>query len=439
MPVKHKEKLAILGGPKAAPAPVDALIKWPIITEEDESAVLEVLRDGRMSQTDVTMQFEKEFAAWMGSKYALAHNTGTAAIHGAMYGCGIGVGHEVIAPSATYWASILQCMSLGATPIFADVAPGTIAIDPNDIEHRITERTRAIVAVHYVGVPCDMDPIMEIAERRNLKVIEDVSHAQGALYKGRMCGTIGHVGAMSLMTGKAFAIGEGGILVTDDREIYERAIAFGHYERTYEGAGGNYTNTDKDFITLPSLTPYRQMPLGGYKYRMHQLSSAVGRVQLKYFPQRMAEINRAMNLFWEKLEHLPALRPYLSPKDSGSTVGACFLPHMFYNAEEVGGVPLEKFVEAVRAEGGQCSPAICFALHLHPLYNTADVYGHGKPTRLAHTDRDVRQPEGSLPETESLKEKAIMVAWLKRRDEDIIAQQASAYRKVIENIDRLKG
>jgi len=435
MSAETSEKLAILGGAKVASDPPEEITHWPIITEEDEQAVLEVLRKGTMSNTDVTMKFEQEFAAWMGLKYALAHNTGTSAIHGAMFSCGIGVGDEVISPSATYWASILPCLSLGATPVFADIKPNTIAIDPDDIEHRITDRTKAIIAVHYAGAPCDMDPIMEIANRHNIKVIEDVSHAQGGLYKGRMCGTIGHVGAMSLMSGKSFAIGEGGILVTNDREIFERSVAFGHYERT--GPGAKYTDSDEDFITLPELLELRNMPLGGYKYRMHQLSSAVGRVQLKYYPERIAEIDRAMNEFCDKIEGLPGIRPYRTEKGSGSTMGGWYAPHMFYDSAQLGGLPRNKFIEAVRAEGGQCGPGIGFALHLHPVYNSADIYGHGKPTRIANTDRDVRQPQGSLPVTEALKDKVMGILWMKRYHKETIDQQAAAYRKVIENIDQL--
>lgn len=128
-----------------------------------------------------------------------------------------------------------------------------------------------------------MDPIMAIAKKHKLKVVEDVSHAHGGLYKGRKLGTIGDVAGMSMMSGKSFAIGEGGMLTTNSREIYERALAFGHYERFNET------------ITTPELSPYRNLPLGGYKYRMHQLSSVVGRVQLKHYDERVAEIRRAMN------------------------------------------------------------------------------------------------------------------------------------------------
>jgi len=255
--------LAVHGGPKAVQTDPGDIFRWPIITEEDEQAVLEVLRAGKMSDLDVTMQFEREFADWHGVPYALAHNTGTAALHGAMFACGVGCGDEIIAPSLTYWASALPALSLGATVVFAEVDPETLTIDPGDIERRITPRTKAIVAVHYCGHPCDMDAIMEIARRRRVKVIEDVSHAHGGLYKGRFVGTIGDIGAMSIMSGKSLPCGEGGMLITSDHLLYQLAIAFGHYER-HSAA-----------LEHAELRRFAGYPLGGHKYRMHQLSSAV--------------------------------------------------------------------------------------------------------------------------------------------------------------------
>ena len=173
-----------------------------------------------------------------------------------MFGVGLGRGDELIAPSRTYWVSALQVFSLGATVVFADVHPVSLCLDPNGIERHITPHTRAIMVVHYHAYPADMDPIMEIARRHNLKVIEDVSHAHGTLYKGRMVGVIGDVSAMSLMSQKSLAAGEGGMLCTNDQRIYERAIAFGHYER------------HGDSITLPDLKALAGLPLGGVKHRM---------------------------------------------------------------------------------------------------------------------------------------------------------------------------
>ena len=274
--------LALLGGKKTLQSVEEGdIFRWPIITPEDEEAVLAVLRRGAMSGTDVTRQFEEELCAYFNLPYALCHNTGTAAIQAAMWACGVRRGDEVICQSMTYWGSALQVFSLGATVVFAEMDPSTLTLDPADVESRITDRTKAIIVVHYSAYPTDMDPIMEIAERRGIKVIEDVSHAQGGLYKGRLLGTIGHVGAMSIMSGKSLPCGEGGFLVTEDREIYERSVSFGHYQRSFE-------------VEDAELVPFQGMPLGGYKYRMHQLSSAVGRVQLKHYDERVAVIQKAM-------------------------------------------------------------------------------------------------------------------------------------------------
>ena len=414
-------RLALFGGPQAVQSDPGDTFTWPIITQEDEEAVLEVLRRGGMSGREVTMEFEEEFTAWQGTEYALGFSSGTAALHAAMFGCKVGVGDEIICPSLTYWASALPCFSLGATVVFADIDPDTLCIDPNDIEQRITEHTKAIEVVHYMGHPADMDAIMPIARRHGVKVIEDVSHAQGGLYKGKKLGTIGDVGAMSLMSGKSFAVGEAGMIVTDDRELYERAIAFGHYGR-YDGS-----------IQTESLKPFRGLPLGGYKYRMHQLSSAVGRVQLKYYDARCVEIRRAMNAFWDLLEGVPGIRAHRTAKGSGSNMGGWYAAHGHYRPEELGGLSVTCFAEAVRAEGSICTPGANRPLHLHPLLNTCDVYGHGRPTRLAHTDRDLRQPRGSLPVSERAGRLLYSIPWFKRFHTQIIEEHAHAYRKAAEN------
>ena len=269
-----------------------------------------------------------------------------------------------------------------------------------------------------MGYPTDMDPIMELANARGIKVIEDVSHAHGARYKGQLVGTIGHVGAMSCMSGKAFAIGEAGMLITDDQEIYERAIAFGHYERTRQ-------------IKHPELQKLSGLPLGGFKYRMNQLSSAVGRVQLKHYQERMEEIQRAMNYFWDLLEGAPGIRAHRPPPDSDSTMGGWYSPHGLYVPEELGGLSVADFCAAVSAEGARTSPGANFLLHQHPVLNEADVYGHGTPTRIAHADRDVRQDAATLPKSDSLPERVYSIPWFKHYRPEIIREHAAAFRKVV--------
>jgi dTDP-4-amino-4,6-dideoxygalactose transaminase len=418
-------KLAINGGAKAIQTNPGDIFTWPIITEEDEQAILEVLRARKMSQTDVTQKFEEEYAKWHGVKYALGHNTGTAALHAAMFGCDVGVGDEIICQSMTYWASALPAFSLGATVVFAEMDPDTLTIDPNDIEHRINGNTKAIMVVHYCGYPTDMDPIMKIANKHGVKVIEDVSHAHGGLYKGKLVGTIGHVGAMSLMSGKSLACGEGGILITNDRYIYEKAVAFGHYGRTASE------------LTIPELKRFSGLPQGGYKYRMHQMSSAMARVQLKYYKERMEEIQKAMNYFWDLLEGVPGIKPHRPPKDSKSTMGGWYAAKGLYVPEELDGLDVARFCEAVRAEGVGTSYGANLLLHLHPILNDADIYGHGKPTRIANSDRDVRQPSDSLPVTESMPVRIYSIPWFKHYRPQIIEEHALAFRKVAENADEL--
>lgn len=422
-----KSELALFGGPKAVNLDVRDIFTWPIITREDEEAALAVLRRGGMSGTDVTKEFEKDFSAWQGTKYALGCSTGTAALQLAMYGCGIGRGDEIIAPSLTYWATCLPVFSIGGTIVFAEVNPKTLCLDPRDVERRITKRTKAIVPVHLYGHPADMDPIMAIAKKHNLKVIEDVSHAQGGLYKGRKLGAIGHVGAMSLMSGKSLAIGEAGILVTDDRAIYERACAFGHYER-YQKA------TD---VQDPELQRFAGLPLGGYKYRMHQISSAVGRVQLKHYDERCKEIRRAMNYFWDLLEGVKGVRAHRVPPRGKSNMAGWYAAAGLYVPEELGGLSLTRFSEAMAAEGAPTSVGVNKPLHTHPLFNEADVYGDGKPTRSAFSDRDMSQPKGSLPVTERAGARAFFVPWFKKYYPEIIEQYAAAYSKVSRNYKEL--
>lgn len=421
-----EKSLAIFGGQKTISCYYEDLFNWPIVTKEDEDGVLDVLRRGGMSGTDVTIQFEKEFSAWQGVQYALGFNNGTASLQAAMYACKIGIGDEIICPSVTYWASVIQVFSLGGTVVFADIDPNTLCINPKDIEHRISDRTKAIMVVHYLGYPADMNPIMEIAHKYGIKVIEDVSHAQGGKYKGRKLGTIGDVAAMSLMSGKSLAIGEGGMLVTNDTEIYERAVTLGHYER--------FNNT----IQTEYLKPFVGLPMGGYKYRMHQLSSAMGRVQLKYYDERCEEIRKSLNYFWDLLEGVPGLHAHRVPAGSDSNMAGWYAPHGLYYPEELGGLSVTRFAEAVRAEGADmCQPGCNLPLHTHALFNTCDVYGHGKPTRIANSERDVRLLDKDLPISEKIGSLTYSVPWFKHYRPDVIEQYAGAYRKVAESYKEL--
>ncbi len=431
------EPLALLGGSKSVTRDPGDLFRWPIVTAEDEEAVLEVLRRGAMSGVDVTKQFEEEMARWHEVPYALGCCNGTAALLAAMWACGVGAGDEVICPSVTYWASALPALSLGAAVNFADIDSETLCVDPDDLEHRIGVRTRAIVVVHYCGYPCDMDRILAIARKHGVKVIEDVSHAQGGLYKGRKCGTLGDIAAMSLMAGKSFPIGEGGMILTRDNTLWERCVAFGHYERT--GTTTAWAGSTSP-LSDPELAQYAGVPLFGVKHRMNQTCSAMGRVQLRHYEERIAEIQRGMNRFWDLLEGVPGICAHRPLAGSGCTMGGWYAPKGLYRAEELGGLSCERFCEAVRAEGAEMvRSGANFPLHLHPVFHTADLFRMGKPTMVAFGQRDVRQGPGTLPVAERINEICFTVPWFKKDEPEKIAEYASAFRKVAEHADRLKA
>ena len=376
---------------------------WPIINQVMENGVVKVLREVKMSGWDLTKEFERGFAEWHGVKYALGHSSGTASLQAAMYAVGLGAGDEMICPNVTYWASCAQALTLGASVVFADIDPVTLCIDPDDIEHRITPKTKVIMVVHYLGHPADMDRIMAIAKKHNLKVIEDVSHAHGSLYNGKLVGTFGDAAGFSLMSAKSFAIGEAGIFITDNREYYEKAILFAHYER-------------QDELTIPELKAEAGLPIGGYKYRMHQMSSIV---------------DKAMNYFWDRLEELNGIKAHRPAKDSNSTMGAWYCPHGLYHPEELEGLSVKRFCEAMQAEGvAGCSPGCNAALASHRLFYATDVYGSGKPTNFSGKS-------DNFPISDNIQEHIFYIPWFKKFRPKEIDKYVEKFKLVVDNYKEL--
>ncbi len=429
--------LALLGGSPAVDHDEadQHLFHWPVVTAEDEQAVVAVMRSGQMSGTQITREFEQEYARWQGSRHALATCNATGGLLAAMWACQIGAGDEILCPSITYWASAAPALWLGATVNFADVEPNTLCLDPDDLAHRIGPRTKAIVVVNYAGHPANHHRIRAIADKHGLKIIEDNSHSHGAMYHGRMCGTLGDIAVASLMTGKPLAIGEGGMITTNNSLLHERCVAFGHYERTRSAT--LYNPLDQQ-VHDQGLLRFQGLPLGAAKHRLNQMSAAMGRVQLRHYPQRMAAIQDAMNRFWSLLDDLPGLYPHRI-EEPDSTMGGWYIPRGLYCPEELGGLSAERFCQAVRAEGvTECTPGLNACLHLHPYFHEADLFSQGRPTAVAFGQRDVRQAAGTLPVAESLAERVIGVPWFKHDAPARIERYALAFRKVIDNAHRLR-
>lgn len=223
--------------------------------------------------------------------------------------------------------------------------------------------------------------------------------------------------AMSVMSGKSLAAGEGGLLVTNDRRIFESAVLFTHYE-------------SKDRITLEELRAEAGMPHSGSKGRMVQLCAAIGRVQLAHYDERMAEIDRAMNRFWDLLEGTPGILAHRPPKGEG-TMGGWYSAKGIYKPEQLGGLPMALFIEALQAEGVHTSAGANQPMHLHPLFNSVDVYGDGVPTRvagMAEGRAEVRYE--ALPATEASVNHCFSVPWFKKDVPEVIEKYAAAFRKV---------
>jgi len=416
-----KEKLALFGGKKAVTIPY--VEGWKRITEEEKRIVLEMLeREEITGVPDVVREFEREFAEYVGTKYALSQCNGTSTLIAAYFAAGVGPGDEVIVPSYTWHASISPILHNNAIPVFCEVDPRTLTIDPEDVRRKITPRTKAICVVHMWGNVAKMDEIMEIAEEHKLIVIEDCSHAHGAEYDGRKVGSIGHIGCFSLQGGKAMVAGEGGIVVTNDTELYERLLVCGHYGRIEE-----------DLVT----DKYRHLaPPGiGYKFRAHPLAIGIAKVQLG----RLDELNekRAANVEYldRELGKLRGIEPVsVYPK---AKRGGFYGYRLVYHEEELG-VSRERFVEALRAEGVDVGPCRYKLYHLHPLYRGYNFRGKGCPYNCPHVERYEPPGEGSLPVTEDVYRRLLALPVFTEPPEGLLEQYVEAFRKVVENADQLR-
>ena len=241
------------------------------IEQDDIDAVVEVLRSDYVTTGPAVTDFEKAVAEYTGAKYAVAVANGTAALHVACLAAGLTEGDEVITTPITFAASANCALYCGATPVFADIEADTYNIDPVEIEKKITERTKAIIAVHFTGQPCKMDEIHAIAKKHNLLVIEDAAHALGADYKGKKIGSISDMTTFSFHPVKHITTGEGGMITTNSKELYERLILFRSHgitrneEMLTKNEGGWY---------------YEQLDLG-YNYRITDIQCALGISQMK--------------------------------------------------------------------------------------------------------------------------------------------------------------
>lgn len=339
---------------QTAGAALPELDRWRQITEDEVTIVAEMTRRNELSGgTPVVREFEQRWREWIGARYALTLMNGTSALYSVYFGLGVGPGDEVICPVNTWICTIAPAMLLGARPVFCDVDPDSLMIDPADVRAKITERTRCICAVHLWGNVCDMDALTAVADETGAPLVEDCSHAHGARYMNRMCGGIGKAGCWSLQGSKAVSAGEGGVLTTDDTDLFERACLVGQVNRI---AG----------IDLVSTRYAEHQPLGlGMKFRAHPLGIGIASVQLGKLP----ELNARRRAFIEEVEaglaQIPGLRPI---KVYAGVERAGFYGFPIIHEAEVMGVTTQEYVARLNARGLQVTTSPYPNLHGLPLF-----------------------------------------------------------------------
>ena len=321
----------------------------PYITDEDVTAVAESVRRKCLSQGEYVQRFEDKFAKYLGVKHALAVCNGTAALHVALAAINVTPGDEIIAPSFSFVATANCALYQGANPIFVDIDPSTYNIDPNKIEEKITDKTKAIIPVHYAGQPADMDPIRKIAKQHGIYVIEDAAEAHGALYKGRKAGNLADMACFSFYPNKNMTTGEGGMITTNDDELSEKIRmirSHGQDER------------------------YHHVILG-YNYRMTDVQAALGIVQLRRLnwvinkkAEKAAYYDKQINAKFSDEIKTPYLAPYATHV------------YMFYTVRFKSKEIREEAV--VKLGEKNVETRIAFPpIHLQPLYKERFGYSRG--------------------------------------------------------------
>ena len=274
------------------------------IDEMDIQAVVDVLRSDWLTTGPKVAEFEHALADYVGTKYAVAVSSGTAALHCAMYALGIGPGDEVIVPPMTFVATANAVVFQGGTPVFADVDPDTLLIDPAKVKERITARTKAIIGVDYAGHPCDWDRLRQIADSYKLRLVADGCHALGAEYKGRKVGTLADMTIFSFHPVKHITTGEGGMIATDDPELANRMRRFRNH------------GIDADHATRTKQGTWRyKMTDLGYNYRITDFQCALGISQLKRLPRFLERRREIAHRYDEAFASLPGIDPLVVRPD----------------------------------------------------------------------------------------------------------------------------
>ncbi len=355
---EHTE-LAIHGGVPVRETMLPYGRQW--LDEDDIQAVVDALRSDLLTTGPKVAEFEEAFATFVESREAVAVSSGTAALHAAVYAAGIGPGDEVITSPMTFAATANCVVFQGGMPVFADVEPDTLLIDPAEVERKITPKTKAIIAVDYAGQPCNYDALVGIANRYGLVLIDDACHSVGGSYSGRPVGTLGHLNAFSFHPVKHFTTGEGGMITTDDAEMARRMRIFRNHGIT----------SDHQQRAQAGQFFYEMVDLG-YNYRITDFQCALGLSQLRKLPEFVQKRQQIAAMYDSALSNIEYIKPLVSK------VNVSHGRHLYvvrFDTEALG-MDRANIFAALRAENIGVNVHYV-PVHLHPYYRQRFGTGPG--------------------------------------------------------------
>jgi dTDP-4-amino-4,6-dideoxygalactose transaminase len=404
--ISASARLALLGGEPACSAPWPT---WPVHDSHEETQLLEVLRSGQWWYGEKVRQLERAFAAFQGARFGVTCTNGTTAIEMGLRALGITTGDEVIVPAYTFIGTASAVVIIGAVPVFADIDPETLCLDPQDVAKKITSRTRAVIPVHVAGRFANMQELNDLARKHDFAVLEDAAHAWGSEWDGRGAGTLGQCGTFSFQVSKNITAGEGGILVTDDEDLADLCRSFSNCGRTKTGAWYDHDNL-------------------GSNLRMTEFQAAVLIAQLARLPEQIARRQRSAALLDEALADIPGIRQ-LAP--APQMTRRSYHLYIFRLLETELGISRQRFLDALKAEGVPASEGWYRPLYRNGLFaNARQGPVHGIRAPLA--DKDVNYSEVSCPVCEQVCRDAV---WLSQSmllaDDAQILRLADAIRKVV--------
>ncbi|NPU86199.1 MAG: DegT/DnrJ/EryC1/StrS aminotransferase family protein [Syntrophaceae bacterium] len=401
------DRLAVEGGHAVRHVPYPS---WPVYDDDEVMAATSVLRSGRVNYWtgEEGHIFEKEFASYVGTGYAVAMANGTVALDSAFRALGIGAGDEVVVTPRTFIASASAFILLGAIPVFADVDPDSQNITAETMARVVTPRTKAVLAVHHAGWPCEMDPIMDMARDRCLWVVEDSAHAHGALYRGRKTGSFGDVAAFSFCQDKIMTTaGEGGMVTTGKEEIWSAVWSFKDHGKSFWPAHEKHH---------PPVFRWLHDSFGS-NYRMTELQAAIGRIQLKKLDGWLGKRERNARYLSDRLAHVPGLRVVVPPphvRHSYYKYYVFLIPEMLKDSWDQ-----ERIITSVTAEGVPCFSGTCGEIYMEKAFID---------TGLVPRDR--------LPVAERLSETSLMFPVHPTLETDDLQDTVMAVEKVMRHAVR---